>query len=259
MADGAQAQGWIDPDGTWRLQMEGSFDFSYQSQDEFEERALLVFFRQFRTPQSTPKRPFLRQEWLAEWFDTHQELISRWQGYVRQGGLLKLRGKPEGWVLTPQLRQAILDIWGPHCWLSAGQVRERLLAAGHMASLQDISEPRIHQVAQESGLAEVRRLLRQMLQFTADGPQWRDAVLIQRRNPVCPFTTFTDYPAGVRLYSGWTVETMIWGVMVYMQMRTTYRRGAEAVGVSPVTLWCWAMIVGWRRCLGWCVAVGWWA
>jgi hypothetical protein len=350
MADGAQAQGRIEPDGTWHLEMEGRIDFSYRPRDEFEERALPVFFRQFRTPQSTPKRPFLRQEWPAAWFDTHQELIGRRQEYVRQGGLLKLQGDPEPRMLTPQMRQAILDIWVPNFWLSAGQVRERLLAAGHISSLRHISEPSIHQVAQESGFAEVRRRLRQMVRFTADGPQWQDGVLIERlfelnetlmaklqagegltpqlvleveslkqawgapmtplkkplpyayrlqqalfgqwediedgavrcphcgsslvarkenrprrkryrdpqtgewneveghryycRNPVCPFKTFTDYPEGVRLYACRTVETMIWGVMVYMQMRTTYRRAAEAVGVSSVTLWRRAMIVG---------------
>jgi transposase-like protein len=37
---------------------------------------------------------------------------------------------------------------------------------------------------------------------------------------------------------------MVWGVMVYMRMRTTYRLAAEAVGVSHVTLWRWAMAVG---------------
>ena len=60
----------------------------------------------------------------------------------------------------------------------------------------------------------------------------------------CPFGTFTDYPEGVPLHSHWTVETMIWGVMVYMHMRTTYRRAADAVGVSHVTLWRWAMLIG---------------
>jgi len=40
------------------------------------------------------------------------------------------------------------------------------------------------------------------------------------------------------------MEMMIWGVMVYMRMRTTYRLAAEAVGVSHVTLWRWAMEVG---------------
>ena len=44
-----------------------------------EQRLLLMVFRQIRTPESTPKRPFLRQEWLAAWFKTYQELISRWQ------------------------------------------------------------------------------------------------------------------------------------------------------------------------------------
>ena len=42
------------------------FIFSYKLRNAFEERILLFFFRQIRTPESTLKRPFLRQEWLAE-------------------------------------------------------------------------------------------------------------------------------------------------------------------------------------------------
>jgi hypothetical protein len=84
-ADGAWARGEIGADGTWRLEMEGHFIFTWKPDGFFEERILLVLLRQLRTPQSSPHRPFLRQEWLAEWFGTHQELISRWQRYVRQG------------------------------------------------------------------------------------------------------------------------------------------------------------------------------
>jgi len=349
-ADGAWAQGEIEEDGTWRLEMEGHFTLIWKPRNSFEERVLLMISRQIRTPQSTPKRPFLRQEWLAEWFGVHQELISRWQKYVREGGLEKLNGEYDGWVVTPEMRQAILDIWVPNFWLSAIQVRERLLAAEHIASPEDISAPSIQRVAQESGFAEVRRLLRGMFKFTAGGPEWRDDVLIERlfelnerlmallqeregltpqlileveslkqglRAPVtppkkalpyayhlqralfgqweeiddgsircphcgsdlvrrkenkprrkkyrdpatgewretegyryfclnldCKCKTFTSYPDDVRLYSPLTVDTVIWGVMVYMRMRTTYRLAAEAVGVSHVTLWRWAMAVG---------------
>ena len=65
-------------------------------------------------------------------------------------------------------------------------------------------------------------------------------------NPSCPFKTFTDYAEreDLRLYSEWTVDTMLQGVMVYMHLRTTYRRAADLVGVSHVTLWRWTMIVG---------------
>jgi transposase-like protein len=63
-------------------------------------------------------------------------------------------------------------------------------------------------------------------------------------DPSCPFGTFTDYPDGTRLYSVWTVDTMLWSVMVYMHLRTTYRRAADVVGVSHVTLWRWSMAVG---------------
>jgi hypothetical protein len=311
---------------------------------------LLILFRQVRTPQSTPKRPFLRQEWLAEWFESYQEWISRWQRYARQGGLEKLKGEHEGWVLTPEMRQAILEIWAPNFWLRAKEVRERLLAGGHIANVKDISVECIHQAAQENGFAEVRRSLRRVLVFSADGPQWRDNVLVERLfalneallsqlqagagltpqlqleatalkeavgapvtplkkalpfayrwqqllfgqwaeidddgvhcphcgsglvarkettprskkyrdpqtrewrrvegyryyclNPSCSFGSFTDYPEGLGLYGAWTVDTMLWGVMVYMHLRTTYRRAADVVGVSSVTLWRWTMVVG---------------
>ena len=349
-ADGAWAYGEIEEDGTWRLEMEGRFILRWKPRNEFEKRILLVIFRQVRTPESTPKWPFLRQEWLAEWFETCQELISRWQRYVREGGLEKLRGEHEGWVLTPEMRQAILGIWAPNFWLSAKEVRERLLAAGHISSVNDISVDRIHQVARESGFAEVRHLLCQVLVFSAEGPRWRDDVLVGRLfeldeasisqlqagegltpqlrleaetsrkaagvpitpskktlpfayrlqqalfgqweevdddsvrcphcgsslvarkentprskkyrdpetrewrqvegyrhyclDPSCSFGTFTNYPEGVRLHSEWTIDAVLWGVMVYMHLRTTYRRAAEVVGVSHVTLWRWTMVVG---------------
>ncbi|MGD9148384.1 MAG: hypothetical protein PVI80_22665, partial [Anaerolineae bacterium] len=333
VADGARAGGGILADGTWWLEMEGRFIFTWKPQNFFEERILLVLLRQIRTPQSTAKRPLLRQEWLAEWFGTHQELISRWQRYVRQGGLLKLNGETVGWVLKPELCQAILDIWVPNFWLSADEVRERLLAEGYIAKPASISLKSIYRAAQETGFAEVRHLLRQIFTFTADGPQWKDKVLVERLfelnemliarlqageglppqltlemkalqkavgapmtplkkplpfvyrwqralfgqweemdeatvrcphcgsclvarkenkprtkkyrdpktrewrqvegyryyclNPSCPFKTFTDYPEDLRLYSEWTVDTMLQGVMVYMHLRTTYRRGAD--------------------------------
>ena len=349
MADGAWARGEIMEDGTWRLEMEGHFIFTWKPCGLFEEHLLLVLMRQWRTPESTAKHPFLRQEWLAEWFDTHQELLSRWQRYAREGGLQKLSGEHDGWVLTPEMGQAVLDIWVPSFWLSASQVRERLLAQGHIARVGDISLTSIRRVAQDTGFAEVRRLLR-LFEFTADGPQWRDKVLLDRLfelnealmarletgegltpqltleaealkeavgapitplkkalplayrlqraifgqweeiddgrvlcphcgsslvarkentprakkyrhpetgawcqvegyryyclNPSCACGTFTDYPEGVQLYSEWTVDTVIWAVMVYMHLRTTYRRAADVVGVSHVTLWRWCMIVG---------------
>jgi hypothetical protein len=350
VADGAWANGEIEEDGTWRLEMAGHFIWRWKPGNEFERRVLLMLFRQIRTPQSTVQRPFLRQEWLAAWFNTYQEWISRWQGYIRQGGLEKLKGAHEAWVLSPQMCSAILEVWAPNFWLSAEEVRERLLEAGHIASVEEISVASIHQVAQESGFAEVRRLLRQVLVFSAEGPQWRDNVLVDRLfelneallsalqageglpsqlqlraealkaavgapitplkktlplsyrlqqvlcgqweeidddavrcphcgsglvarkentprsrkyrdpetrewrqvegyryyclNPSCSLGTFTDYPQEVRLYSEWTVDTVLWGVMVYMHLRTTYRRAADVVGVSSVTLWRWTMAVG---------------
>ena len=349
-ADGAWASGEVMRDGTWRLEMEGHFILTYKPRNSFEERILLVLMRRWRTSQSCPGHSFLRQEWLAEWFGTHQELISRWQKYARESGLQKLSGEHDRWVRTPEVSQAILDIWVPSFWLSASQVRERLLAEGHIARVEEISLKSIHQVARDSGFSEVRRLLHRQFKFSPDGPQWRGGVLLDRLfelnevlmaqlqagegltpqvkleaealkeavgapltplkktlplayrlqraifgqweeiddgslqcphcgsslvarkentprrkkyrdhetgqwrqvegyrcyclDPSCSFDTFTDYPAGVRLYSEWTVDTVLGAVMVYMHLRTTYRRAADVVGVSHVTLWRWCSMVG---------------
>jgi len=126
MADGAWAGGEIMEDGTWRLEMEGHFipstssghRFTWKPRNFFEEHLLLVLMRQWRTPESTPKHPFLRQEWLAGWFDTHQELISRWQRYAREGGLQKLNGEHDGWVLRPKMGQAIPSAGSGQVWTS---------------------------------------------------------------------------------------------------------------------------------------------
>ncbi|RLG43845.1 MAG: hypothetical protein DRN81_05740 [Thermoproteota archaeon] len=350
VADGARVCGEIEEDGTWRLEMKGHFILRWKPRNEFEKRVLLVIFRQVRTPESTPQRPFLRQEWLAGWFKTYQEWISRWQRYASQGGLEKLKEEYERGVVTAEIRQAILEIWVSSFWLSAKKVRERLLVAKYITSMEDISITSIYQVAEESGFAEVRQLLRQVLTFTADGPQWRDNVLLERLfelneallsqlqagggltpqleleaqalkeavgapitplqkampfvyrlqqalfgqweesdadavncphcgsrqvarkenkprrkkyrdpetrqwhkvegyryyclNPSCSFGTFTDYPEKVRLSSAWTVYIVMWGAMVYMHLRTTYRRAADVIGVSSVTLWRWVMVVG---------------
>ncbi len=347
LAEGCQAQGRQEADGTWRVELQGTFSISYRPQDEFEERVLLHFLRQIKALDS--QQAFLRQTWLAEWFETRQELISRWEKYVRQGGLLKLRGEPERWVLSEPIVAAILDIWVPNFWLSASQVQERLLATGHISSVEELPEGSIHRLAQETGLAEIRRRLRTLFRFSADGPQWREGVLVKRlldlnetllsrleeagaltpqlslegaaikevlsiespvskkplpltyqwqqalfghwqdlkegevycphcglsmvarkentprhkkyrdlqgqwqetegyrhycRNIECAYGTFTDYPEGVQLYSCWTVDTVLRGVTTLMHTRTTYRRAADVVGVSHVTLWRWAKLIG---------------
>jgi transposase-like protein len=178
--EGAWAQGEVLPDGTWRLEMEGHFTLTFKPRDLFEERLLLMFLRQWRTPLSTERQPFLRQAWLAEWFEQDKSNLSRWQKYVRQGGLRKLSGEHDAWVVTPALRQAILDIWLPNFWLSAPDVHARLLATGVISSPEQVSERSIWLVAEETGLAQVRQGVRHLFHLTVDGPQWKDKVLAER-------------------------------------------------------------------------------
>jgi len=55
-----------------------------------------------------------------------------------------------------------------------------LLAQGHITKAEEISLTSIRRVAQDTGFAEVRRLLGQIFKFRADGLQWRDQVLLDR-------------------------------------------------------------------------------
>ncbi len=349
-ADGAQAKGKQEEDGTWRVELTGSFNIKFKPRNQYEQQAFLYFLRLISSSESNTERPFFRQTWLAKWFELRQENISQWERTIKEGGLLKLCTDQRAWVLTSELVSAILDIWIPNFWLSATQVKQRLLAEGHITCPEELPIDSIYRVARECGFAEVRQKLRQMLQFSKTEAVWRDGVLVNRlfelnesllarlaagsglipqitlevealkqalgatvtsfkkplplayqmqrtlfgqwqdiedslvrcphcgsdlvarksnkprckkyhhpqtgqwlqvegyryycRNPHCDSGSFTNYPEGIRLHSCWSVDTMLWGVMVYMQMGTTYRRASQAVGVSHVTLWRWAQLVG---------------
>jgi len=62
-------------------------------------------------------------------------------------------------------------------------------------------------------------------------------------NPACACETFTITLTGCASTPP-GVDTVVWAVMVYMHLRTTYCRAADVVDVSHVTLWRWAMAVG---------------
>ncbi len=161
--------------GEWQVVLCGHFELTWRVTAAVALRLLLIFLRCLRTASSTVARPFLRQEWLATCFGVYQEHLSRWEQCWREGRWHILCSEHLPTVLTPELRAQVLAAWVPNFWLSASQVQERLQAAG-----LTVSGDQVEEVAQQSGFAQVRRLLRQLAPFKDSGFHLGQAWLVRR-------------------------------------------------------------------------------
>ena len=147
----------------------------YRPVDEFDERMLLIFLRHIWTPEDTPARPFLRQEWLAEAFDTHQELISRWLGYRGKADWRRLMSRRHGPLLSLDQIQQIINVWAPNFWWSLEEVQVHLVKQG-----MEYSPHQIEEAGRLSGFLQVRRRLRERFHLGAEAMKPRDGWLVQR-------------------------------------------------------------------------------
>lgn len=114
-----EAKGWrvaitLAEDGTYEITLTGlrgdQLFIRYRPVDEFDRRMFFLFLRHIWTPEDTPARPFLRQEWLAAAFDTHQELISRWQSYHRARAWRPMMSRRHGPLLSLDQIQQIINV-----------------------------------------------------------------------------------------------------------------------------------------------------
>ena len=179
-----EAKGWkasytIAEDGTIEVTLEGPngdyWFIHYQPVDEFDRRMFLLFLRHIWTPEDTPARPFLRQEWLAEWFETHQELISRWQSYLRAGDWQRLMSRRHGPLLTLDQIQQIVHVWAPNFWWTVEEVTAHLAEQGLKYTRHQIEE-----AGRLSGFLQVRRLLRERFHLGPEAVKPKDEWLVQR-------------------------------------------------------------------------------
>jgi transposase-like protein len=177
-----EAQGWqadctTREDGTFVVTMEGPngdcWFIPYRPVDEFDRRMFLLFLRHIRTPQCTPVWPLLRQEWLAEWFGTHQELISRWQSYQRSGDWRRLMSRRHGPLLTLDQIQQIINIWAGSFWWTIAEVTKHLQQQGYSYSRNQVEE-----AGQLSGFLQVRRRLRERFHLGPEAIQPQDSWLV---------------------------------------------------------------------------------
>ncbi|MBM4319256.1 MAG: DDE-type integrase/transposase/recombinase [Deltaproteobacteria bacterium] len=171
----ASAEGRLLDDGTYEVVLRGEFVIRYKPHQRFDLRLFVLFLRQIHLVGGPPKRPFLRQEWLAEWFNVYQEHISRWEQYLKAADWRRLMSRHSGPLLSLDDQQQILRLWAPVFWWTAPQVVQGLAAAGVKVSVDAVET-----VAEETGFGWLRRALLQRFEVGAEGLQPQDGWLVDR-------------------------------------------------------------------------------
>jgi hypothetical protein len=146
---------------TYRVQLRGRFELLWQPRDAFECWLLILFLRRL-CPADSPS-PCWSQAQLAQCFATSQHAVSRWESQVKQHGWHflsdRFRHQLHSSLPEAELSRAILDLWVPAFWLSAWDVRERLITLGLIADRNALAVEALQRLAQHTGFAQVRERL----------------------------------------------------------------------------------------------------
>lgn len=161
--------------GIYEVRLSGEFVIRYRPVDEFDRRMLLLFLRQIHLVDAPPKRSYLRQEWLAAWFGTYQELISRWESYHRKGDWRRLMSRQPGPAFSLDEQRPILQLWALNFWWSPAEVVRELAAQGIKGTVSGVET-----VAKESGFWWVRQTLLQRFEFDQEQLRPKDGWLVGR-------------------------------------------------------------------------------
>ncbi len=142
----------------YHIVLRGAFHFFWEPCDGFEKWLLILFLRRFRRVGET--RSFVRQHHLAEAFGVFMNTISQKTKEVEEHGwhVLSDRYRHQIYSALPdaELSRDILKIWVPAFWLSAWEVRERLIQAGCVSDREALPVESILKLAHHTGFAHVR-------------------------------------------------------------------------------------------------------
>jgi transposase-like protein len=157
------ASGRVLADGTYEVVLGEQFAIRHKPVDEFDRRMFLLFLRDIHLVDRPSKWPFVCQVWLAAWFGTLQELISRWEDYRDAGDWQRLMSRRDGPLMPLSQQQTIIQLWARHLWWTVEEVTEQACAQG-----LDVCPSRVSQIGHQSGLLLARQVLRQRFQL---GPE----------------------------------------------------------------------------------------
>ena len=169
------ASGCILDDGTYEVILGDPFAIRHKPVDEFDRRMFLLFLRDIHLVHRPSKWPFVCQTWLADWFGTLQELISRWEDYRDAGDGQRLMSRHDGPLLPWEQRHQLIQLWARHLWWSVSEVQAAAEAEGLTLSAHAIT-----QIGPESGLLVARRVLRERFQLSAEALRPKDGWLVQQ-------------------------------------------------------------------------------
>jgi len=145
----------------YTVTLRGAFQLIWEPHDGFEKWMFILFVRRLRGLGDSA--PLLSQYQIADAFGSSQCYVSRWERLVAEHGwhILSDRFRHALNSLLPnaEMSQQILKLWVPAFWLSAWDVRERLIQAQVIPNREALSVDAIHALAKHTGFNRVRDLL----------------------------------------------------------------------------------------------------
>lgn len=168
----------------YQVNLRGTFSWLWQPRDSFERWLLILCLRQLHRPGQA--QPVLSQQQVGEAFGVAQTQVSVWERQVRQHGWHYLsdrfRHQLQSQLPEAALSRAILNVWVPAFWLSAWDVRERLIQLGVLPNREALDVEALHALAHHTGFSIVRDLLLERFtlqdgQLLAREPWWLEKLL----------------------------------------------------------------------------------
>ena len=145
----------------YHITLRGTFELVWEPRDNFEKWMLILFLH--RLTHSRVPSPFLHLHHLANAFDVAASNIRYWIREVETYGwhILSDRYRHQSHSALPDapLSRAILQTWVPAFWLSAWEIRERLIQAHIIPDRDALTVEALHVLAKHTGFAQVRDLL----------------------------------------------------------------------------------------------------
>lgn len=161
--------------------LEGCFSLSVADDAPFRLRLLVLFLRLLEVPEERRgsrrtrdgRRPFVRQQYLAETLGIAQPVLSRWEGYWQAADWRRLLSKMAKEVLTLELQERIIGTWAH--WPSWGIGRVHRFLAGQGVA---VTKRQVRQAADESGWKIVRQVLGRLCVQRAEELRLREDWLV---------------------------------------------------------------------------------
>ena len=145
----------------FEVTLRGTFQLIWEPRDGFEKWLLILFVR--RCHRLGEAQPWLSQAQVAAAFGSSQPYVSRWERLVAAHGWPVLsdrfRHALNSQLPDAALSQAILQVWVPAFWLSAWDVRERLIQLAVLPDRAALTLEAVHALAHHTGFQQVRDLL----------------------------------------------------------------------------------------------------